>query len=124
MSHYYISFSHNILRNLYMESGHGPTVGYGWGWWYREPRREQEQQRAPPELPPQLPFPPVQPAVVYVPVPVPYPFAPFFAPPPPFYPQSPEEELAMLESYRDALARELERVEARIKELKQQLGKS
>jgi hypothetical protein len=62
--------------------------------------------------------------VVYVPVPAPYPLAPFFAPPPPFYPQSPEEELAMLESYRDALARELERVGARIKELKQQLGKS
>lgn len=30
----------------------------------------------------------------------------------------------MLERYRDALARELERVGARIKELKQQLGKS
>jgi len=25
---------------------------------------------------------------VYVPVPAPYPLAPFFAPPPPFYPQS------------------------------------
>jgi hypothetical protein len=29
----------------------------------------------------------------------------------------------MLESYRDMLARELERIEERIKELKQQLGK-
>ena len=59
-----------------------------------------------------------------MPVPVPYPLAPLFAPPPPFYPPSPEEKLAMLESYRDALARELELVEAGIKELRQQLGKS
>jgi len=52
-------------------------------------------------------------------MPMPFPFAPQpFAPLPPLYPQAPEEELAMLESYRDMLARELERIEERIKELK------
>jgi len=102
----------------------------GYGWLYRELERTkgQGQRQAPPETPPQLPpFPlPAQPAVIYVavPMPMPFPFAPQpFAPLPPLYPQAPEEELAMLESYRDMLARELEHIEERIKELKQQLGK-
>ena len=62
-----------------------------------------------------------------------YPMPPYFTPyypPYPLYPPSPEDELRMLEEYREDLQleledlrSELEGVEARIAELKKRLGK-
>ncbi|MDI6819612.1 MAG: DUF5320 domain-containing protein [Candidatus Hodarchaeaceae archaeon] len=89
----------------------------GWRcwWWYMNP------YMYPPYLPyvqapqqPSQPAPqPTQPATVPY-----YPLPPFMPPPP-----TPEQEIEALEAYKSELEEELKGIEARIKELRESLGK-